>query len=99
MGCCPFHDDSTASMSVGGVPDRFKCFGCDAGGDVIEFVSQRYQLSFIDSIQALQNGNIGSNAHGSLPAGAPKASENFRASRPTADTTSTAWRGNTSRRP
>ena len=67
MGCCPFHDDSTASMSVGGVPDRFNCFGCDAGGDVIEFVSRRYQLSFIDSIAALQNGNIGSNAHCSLP--------------------------------
>jgi DNA primase len=38
MGCCPFHDDSTASLSVGGVPDRFHCFGCGAGGDVIEYV-------------------------------------------------------------
>jgi DNA primase len=27
MGRCPFHDDSTASLSVGGVPDRFHCFG------------------------------------------------------------------------
>ena len=67
MGCCPFHDDSTASMSVGGVPDRFRCFGCDAGGDVIEYVSKRYDLSFIDSIQALQNGNIGSNPDGPMP--------------------------------
>ncbi|MHB8188369.1 MAG: CHC2 zinc finger domain-containing protein [Dermatophilaceae bacterium] len=67
MGCCPFHDDATASMSVGGVPDRFKCFGCGAGGDVIEYVSKRYDLSFIDSIEALQNGNIGSSAHTSPP--------------------------------
>ncbi|MHB8186296.1 MAG: CHC2 zinc finger domain-containing protein [Dermatophilaceae bacterium] len=67
MGCCPFHDDSTASMSVGGVPERFKCFGCDAGGDVIEYVSRRYHLSFIDSIQALQNETIGRSAHGPLP--------------------------------
>ena len=59
MGCCPFHDDSTASMSVGGVPDRFKCFGCGAGGDVIEFVSRRYNLSFIESIEALQSGSVG----------------------------------------
>jgi DNA primase len=22
MGCCPFHEDSTASLSVGGVADR-----------------------------------------------------------------------------
>src|SRR5664279_2729186 len=34
MGCCPFHDDSTASLSVGGVADRFHCFGCGAGGDL-----------------------------------------------------------------
>jgi len=66
MGCCPFHDDSTASMSVGGVPERFKCFGCDAGGDVIEYVSKRYDLSFIDSIEALQRGTIGWVAHGPL---------------------------------
>src|SRR5665647_1779771 len=66
MGCCPFHDDSTASMSVGGVPERFKCFGCDAGGDVIEYVSKRYDLSFIDSIEALQHGTIRAVAHGPL---------------------------------
>ena len=67
MGCCPFHDDSTASMSVGGVPDRFRCFGCDAGGDVIEYVSRRYHLSFIDSIKALRNDTIGRSTHGLLP--------------------------------
>ena len=67
MGCCPFHDDSTASMSVGGVPDRFKCFGCGAGGDVIEYVSKRYDLSFIGSIEALQNGDIGNSGHSPQP--------------------------------
>jgi DNA primase len=25
--CCPFHDDSTASLSVAWVPDRSHCFG------------------------------------------------------------------------
>jgi DNA primase len=62
MGCCPFHDDSTASMSVSGVPDRFRCFGCGAGGDVIEYVSRRYDLSFIDAIEALQHRTVGSGA-------------------------------------
>ena len=28
-------DDSTASLSVGGVPDRFHCFGCGKTGDAI----------------------------------------------------------------
>jgi DNA primase len=56
MGCCPFHDDSTASLSVGGVPDRFHCFGCDAGGDVIEYVARFTGLSFIDAARALESG-------------------------------------------
>lgn len=55
-------------MSVGAVPERFKCFGCGAGGDVIEYVSRRYDLSFIDSIQALQNRTIGTGSVAPLPA-------------------------------
>ena len=55
MGCCPFHDDSTASLSVGGVPDRFHCFGCGAGGDVIEYVARLNRLSFVDAVRALQS--------------------------------------------
>ncbi len=56
MGCCPFHDDSTASLSVGGVPDRFHCFGCGAGGDVIEYVHRFTGLSFVDAVKALESG-------------------------------------------
>ena len=58
MGCCPFHDDSTASLSVGGVPDRFHCFGCDAGGDVIEYVARSTGLSFVDAARALESGTV-----------------------------------------
>src|ERR1035437_9450908 len=56
MGCCPFHDDSTPSLSVGGVPDRFHCFGCGAGGDVIEYVHRFTGLSFTGAVHALQAG-------------------------------------------
>lgn len=37
---CPFHHERTASFTV--TPDReiFYCFGCRAGGDVVEFISQ-----------------------------------------------------------
>ena len=55
MGCCPFHDDATASLSVGGVPDRFHCFGCGAGGDVIEYVARFTGPSFVDAVQALES--------------------------------------------
>lgn len=53
MGCCPFHDDSTASLSVAGVPDKFHCFGCGASGDVIDFVARLHGLGFRDAVAHL----------------------------------------------
>jgi DNA primase len=64
MGCCPFHDDSTASLSVGGVAERFHCFGCGASGDVIEYVVRFTGLAFIDAVQALETGTA---FHGAPP--------------------------------
>jgi DNA primase len=69
MGCCPFHDDSTPSLSVGGVPERFHCFGCGAGGDVIEYVHRFTGLSFIGAVQALQAGTA---FHGAAPSITPQ---------------------------
>jgi DNA primase len=69
MGCCPFHDDSTASLSVGGVPDRFHCFGCGAGGDVIEYVHRFTGLSFTGAVQALAQGTAFSGAARSTTTG------------------------------
>jgi DNA primase len=68
IGCCPFHDDTTPSLSVGGVPERFKCFGCGAAGDVIEFVARLHHLSFVDAVHALEQGTIGRAA---VPAAQP----------------------------
>jgi hypothetical protein len=53
---CPFHDDAAASMSVGGVQDRFHCFGCTAGGDVIDFVQRLHGLSFHDAVATQRAG-------------------------------------------
>jgi DNA primase len=71
MGCCPFHDDSTASLSVGGVPDRFHCFGCGAGGDVIEYVHRFTGLSFTGAVQALAQGTAFSGAARSITSQVP----------------------------
>jgi len=57
-GCCPFHDDSTPSLSVGGVPDRFTCFGCGAHGDVIDFVQRLHGLTFVDAVRSLTTGRL-----------------------------------------
>lgn len=55
MGCCPLHEDHTASLSVGGIPDRFHCFGCGASGDVIEYVARLRNLTFRDAVAYLEN--------------------------------------------
>jgi DNA primase len=55
MGCCPFHEDHTASLSVDGVPGRFHCFGCGNSGDVIEFVRRLRGVSFREAIDHLEN--------------------------------------------
>lgn len=41
MACCPFHDDKHPSMKA---DKRFHCFGCQADGDVIDFVAKLYGM-------------------------------------------------------
>jgi len=36
--CCPFHAEKTASLKAYQNQKRFKCFGCDLNGSVIDFV-------------------------------------------------------------
>ena len=50
-GLCPFHEEKTPSFYVN--PDKgfFHCFGCGAGGDVIEFVKRIENISFVEAVQ------------------------------------------------
>jgi len=50
-GRCPFHDDKTPSLGTRG--PRWKCWGCGAGGDVIEFYMRIEGVSFYDAVRAL----------------------------------------------
>ncbi len=58
VGCCPFHDDSIPSLSVGGVADRFRCFGCGAHGDVIDYVQRLHGLSFVEAVRSLTTDGV-----------------------------------------
>lgn len=40
VGCCPFHEDRDPSLVVYPQTQSYFCFGCDAGGDVIDFVGR-----------------------------------------------------------
>lgn len=50
MTLCPFHNDHDPSLKV---DTRFYCFGCQAKGDVIDFVSRLFGLSLIQAAQKL----------------------------------------------
>ena len=41
MACCPFHEDKHPSMKI---DSRYHCFGCQADGDVIDFVANLFEL-------------------------------------------------------
>lgn len=50
-GCCPFHNEKTASFSV--VPDDgfFYCFGCHAGGDAFKFISLVEHITWFEAVK------------------------------------------------
>jgi DNA primase len=54
-GICPFHDDRKAgSFRINVDNGAFKCFSCGAaGGDIIAFIMQKYDLSFKESLKLL----------------------------------------------
>ena len=50
MAVCPFHNDKNPSMKV---DKRFHCFGCQADGDAVDFVSRLFGLSSKDAAMKL----------------------------------------------
>ncbi|NOY84079.1 MAG: DNA primase [Nitrospirae bacterium] len=50
---CPFHEEKTASFNINPIKQFFHCFGCGAGGDVFQFVSQIEGLSFPETLRQL----------------------------------------------
>ena len=52
-GLCPFHGEKTASFYVDGEHQLYYCFGCKAGGNVINFIMDMERLSFHESVELL----------------------------------------------
>ena len=57
-GNCPFHDEKTSSFSVNEEWQRFYCFGCQASGDVAEFIMRYEGVTFPEAIKILGGGDI-----------------------------------------
>jgi len=52
-GLCPFHSEKTPSFVVFPGTQSFYCFGCGAGGDVINFTMRTENLDYVEAIKAL----------------------------------------------
>lgn len=45
-GLCPFHSEDGPSFTVYPEEGRWKCFGCNKGGSVFDFIMEREQIDF-----------------------------------------------------
>lgn len=51
--CCPFHHEKTPSFTCSSEKGLFYCFGCQAGGDIFEFLMKMENLSFNEALEKL----------------------------------------------
>ena len=61
-GLCPFHGEKTASFSVDPEQQLYYCFGCKAGGNVVNFIMDMERCDFREAVEQLAE-----RAHMTLP--------------------------------
>lgn len=54
LGCCPFHEDDTASLVVTPAKNLWHCFGCGVGGGPIDWVMKKNGISFRHAVELLR---------------------------------------------
>ena len=52
-GLCPFHNEKTPSFSVNADLNLYYCFGCKAGGNVVQFVMEMERVSYVEAAKIL----------------------------------------------
>ena len=55
QGVCPFHEEAEGSFTVYADTERFYCFGCGEGGDVLDFLRRAENLSLPEAIRKLDS--------------------------------------------
>ena len=51
VGLCPFHDDHDPSLNLSQEKQIYKCFVCDAGGNVFSFLQNVEGISFVEAVR------------------------------------------------
>ena len=57
QGVCPFHEEAEGSFTVYADSEKFYCFGCGLGGDVLDFVQRTEGLTLPEAIRRLDDGS------------------------------------------
>ena len=57
QGVCPFHDETAGSFTVYADSQRWYCFGCGLGGDVLDFIQRLDGVGLPEAIRRLQGGS------------------------------------------
>ncbi len=55
QGLCPFHEESEGSFTVYADTQRFYCFGCGLGGDVLDFIQRTEGVGLPEAIRRLES--------------------------------------------
>lgn len=50
---CPFHSEKTPSFIVSPERQMWKCFGCNRGGSVLDFVMEYEHVDFVEALETL----------------------------------------------
>lgn len=51
VGCCPFHDEKSASFVVSPKKNNYVCYGCGKSGDTIKFLMEYRKLTFVEAVE------------------------------------------------
>ncbi len=53
IGLCPFHNEKTPSFTVSPAKGIYKCFGCGAGGNAVNFIMEHEQMAYPEALRYL----------------------------------------------
>lgn len=67
VGCCPLHDDRSPSFTIFDGGARWHCFGCNLGGDVLDYLQRLHGVRLPEAAAMLDGGHLPTVPVRSLP--------------------------------
>ena len=58
VACCPIHADKSPSFTIYAGDQRWHCFGCGEGGDVLDLVQKMHHVGLREAADMLGGGNL-----------------------------------------